>query len=47
MRCERYVAIEAVVVRATGTLLALLRRLLLRSLLLAWLLSLLLLLNSL
>ena len=55
MRCERYVVIEAVVVRAIGALLALLQcwlqcwllRSLLRSLLLAWLLGLLLLLNSL
>ena len=47
MRRERYVVIEAVVVRAARALLALLQCLLLRSLLLAWLLGLLLLLNSL
>ena len=47
VRCERYVVIEAVVVRAIGALLALLRGLLLRPLLLAWLLGLLLLLSSL
>ena len=46
MRRERYVVIEAVVVRAVRALLALLRGLLLRPLLLAWLLGLLLLLNS-
>ena len=46
MRRERYVVIEAVVVRANRALLALLRGLLLRPLLLAWLLGLLLLLNS-